>query len=78
MIKGTLITENGLDLPCVVLPTRRSLFPVGEEVMVYCQNRLVKGFVPDNDYDMIAEIEIIADFCIIPEMDEILYESCTE
>ena len=75
MIKvATLITENGLDLPCVVLPTQKSLFPVGKEVTVYCQNRLVRGYI-EADEDFVAEIEIVAEFAMIPEYDEFLKEN---
>lgn len=66
-----LLTSNGLDLPCVVLPTRRTLFGGGTEVMVYCQNRLVKGIIQEED-DPVAEIEIFVDWCIIPELQEML------
>jgi hypothetical protein len=71
MKKAILLTHNGLELPCVVLPVKRSLFPFGTEVLVYCQNRLVKGYIED-DEDFVAEIEVVVDFCIMPELDEFL------
>ena len=77
MRTATLITQNGLDLPCVVLPVERNLFPIGKEVLVYCQNRLAKGYI-ETDEDLIAELEIIAEFAIIPELDEFLRENMKE
>ena len=72
MKKAILITtRDGLELPCVILPVKRSLFPLGTEVLVYCQNRLVKGYIED-DEDFVAEIEVVVDFCIMPELDEFL------
>jgi len=73
MKKSNLITQDGLELPCVILPVEKSLFPIGKEVLVYCQNRLVRGYVQDDD-DYVAEIEIVVDFAIIPELDEFLKE----
>ena len=73
MKKSNLITQNGLELPCVILPVEKSLFPIGKEVLVYCQNRLVRGYIQD-DEDYVAEIEIVVDFCIMPELDEFLKE----
>ena len=73
MKKSNLITQNGLELPCVILPVEKSLFPIGKEVLVYCQNRLVRGYIQD-DEDYVAEIEIAADFAMIPEYDEFLKE----
>lgn len=75
MIKGTLITSSGIELPCIVLPICRPLFPVGQEVIVYCQNRLVKGYVFEDDYDMIAEISIVVEYANIPEYN---FALCTE
>ena len=75
MTIGTLITHNGLELPCVIFPTKRALFPQGTEVMVYCQNRLVKGYVNPNMEDIVSETEVIVDYCSIPEYDQVL---CTE
>lgn len=73
MKKSSLITQDGSELPCVILPVKKSLFPIGKEVLVYCQNRIAKGYIQD-DEDYVAEIEIIADFAIIPEFDEFLKE----
>jgi len=73
MKKSSLITQDGLELPCVILPVEKSLFPIGKEVLVYCQNRLVRGYVQDDD-EFVAEIEIVVDFCIVPELDEFLKE----
>ena len=73
MKKSSLITQDGLELPCVILPVEKSLFPIGKEVLVYCQNRLVRGYVQDDD-EFVAEIEIVADFAMIPEYDEFLKE----
>lgn len=73
MKKSNLITQNGLELPCVILPVEKSLFPIGKEVLVYCQNRLVRGYIQDDD-EFVAEIEIVVDFCIMPELDEFLKE----
>ena len=75
MDKGILITKNGLELPCVIFPTRKQLFPIGEEVTVYCQNRLVKGYISVFDDELVAELEILVDWCIIPELEELL---CTK
>jgi len=74
MTKGILITKNGLELPCVIFPTRRQLFPIGEEVTVYCQNRLVKGYISILDDSIVAELEILVDFAIIPELEELCIE----
>ena len=74
MTKGILITKNGLELPCVIFPTRRQLFPIGEEVTVYCQNRLVKGYISILDDNIVAELEILVDFAIIPELEELCIE----
>lgn len=73
MKTGILVTEE-LELPCVILPVERPLFPVGKEVLVYCQNRLVKGYI-DLDEDLVAELEIVSEFCIMPELDEFLKDS---
>ena len=77
MKKAILITQNELELPCVILPVERPLFPTGKEVLVYCQNRLVKGYM-DCDEEFIAELEIVSDFCIIPELNEFLKDLKTE
>jgi hypothetical protein len=70
MKKSNLITHNGLELPCVIL-SEKSLFPTGKEVLVYCQNRLARGYIEDDD-DYIAEIEVVVDFAMIPELDELV------
>ena len=72
LTKATLITHNELELPCVIFPTKRPLFPCGYEVMVYCQGRLVRGYIESDDEDIVAELEIMVDWCIIPECDELL------
>ena len=72
MKKGILITNNGLELPCVIFPTRKQLFPLGEEVTVYCQNRLVKGYMSILDDELVAELEVIVGYCSIPELDVLL------
>lgn len=69
MVK-TLLTQNGLELPCVVLPIHRQLFPIGKEVMVYCQNRLYKGYTEDEDGEYIAEMEVSVEYLIIPKYDD--------
>ena len=74
MDKGILITKNGLELPCVIFPTRKQLFPIGEEVIVYCQNRLVKGYLSVFDDELVAELEILVEFAIIPELEELCIE----
>lgn len=74
MKKGILITKNGLELPCVIFPTRKQLFPIGEEVTVYCQNRLVKGYISILDDEIVAELEILVEFAIIPELEELCIE----
>ena len=72
--KGILLTNNNLELDCVVL-TSKPLFTGGEEALVYCQNRLVKGLVSDIDNSLIAEISVEVEFCIIPELDYDLQSS---
>ena len=73
MKSAILLTQDGLELPCVILPVEKQLFPTGKEVLVYCQNRLCKGYV-DIDEDFVAELEITVEFCIIPELNELLKE----
>jgi hypothetical protein len=70
---ATLLTQNDLELPCVIL-NERTLFPVGKEVLVYAQNRLVTGYVEDDD-TLVAELNIIAEFAMIPEFEEFLKEN---
>lgn len=72
---GTLITHDGSDLPCVILPIRKSLFPFGKEVYVYCQNRLIRGYLQEEDDNLVAEIEVIIEFLIAPELEEFLKEN---
>lgn len=73
MKKSTLLTQNGLELDCVILFEGKKLPFTGEreEVLVYCQNRLVKGILEE---DYVAELETIIDFCIAPDLNELLYE----
>lgn len=70
MKKALLLTHNDLELDCVILSEKT--FPLGgEEVLCYAQNRIVKGFMKN---DIVAELEIVVNFCIIPELAEELYE----
>lgn len=69
---ATLLTHNGLELPCVILSEEHLL--VGKEALVYCQNRLATGYVQDDD-DYVAEVEVVAEFAIIPELEEFLKEN---
>lgn len=71
---STLLTSNGLELPCVVLPVEKSLFPIGKEVLVYCQNHIARGYIEDDD-SLIAELGIVVEFAIIPELDEFIKEN---
>lgn len=67
-----LLTKNGLELICIVLPLEKPIFESTKEVIVYCQNRLVKGeYTPG-----IGVIEkcVIIEFLICPEFEEVLYE----
>jgi hypothetical protein len=70
---STLLTHNDLELPCVIL-SEKTLFPVGKEVLVYCQNRLARGYVEDDD-TLVAELEIVVEFAIIPELEEFIKEN---
>lgn len=70
---ATLLTNNDLELPCVVL-SEKALFPVGKEVLVYAQNRLVRGYIEEDD-DLVAEIEIVVDFIMSPELEEFIKEN---
>lgn len=69
---GTLLTKNGLELSCIILPFSKRLSRTAKEVIVYCQNRLVIGTLHEGIG--IFEKEIVADFVIIPEFEEMLYE----
>jgi len=70
---ATLLTHNDLDLPCVIL-SEKSMFPVGKEVLVYAQNRLVKGYIEDDD-SLVAELDIVVEYIIAPELEEFIKES---
>lgn len=70
---STLLTHNDLELPCVIL-SEKNLFPIGKEVLVYAQNRLVRGYVEDDD-TLVAELEIVVEFAIIPELEEFLKDN---
>ena len=70
---ATLLTHNDLDLSCVVL-SEKTLFPVGKEVLVYAQNRLVRGYIEDDD-SLIAELETVVEFLISPELEEFIKDN---
>lgn len=70
---ATLITHNDLELPCVILPIERPLFN-GKEVLVYCQNCLVKGYLGE-DPELVAELKIIVEFAMIPELEEFIKDN---
>ena len=57
--KSTLLTHNKLELECLII-SRTTLITGGEEALVYCQRRLVKGFINDDD-DFVAEVEIVVE-----------------
>ena len=57
--KSTLLTHNKLELDCLII-SRRVLITGGEEALVYCQRRLVRGFINDDD-DFVAEMDIIVE-----------------
>ena len=57
--KSTLLTHNKLELDCLII-SRKTLITGGEEALVYCQRRLVKGFINDDD-DFVAEVEIVVE-----------------
>jgi len=71
---STLLTHNDLELSCVIL-SEKSLFPTGKEVIAYAQNRLFKGYIEDDDDSLVAELDVIVEFCIIPELEELIKES---
>lgn len=77
MKKAILLTGNNLELDCIIL-TSKPLISGGEEVLAYCQNRLVKGYVSKDDDSLVAEISIIVNYVIIPELDNELILCCTE
>lgn len=70
---ATLLTHNDLDLPCVIL-SEKTLFPIGKEVLVYAQNRLVRGYIEDDD-SLVAEIEVTVEYIMSPELEEFLKEN---
>ena len=55
--KSTLLTHNKLELECLII-SRKPLITGGEEALVYCQSRLVKGFINDDDA-FIAELGVL-------------------
>ena len=57
--KSTLLTHNKLELDCLII-SRKTLITGGEEALVYCQSRLVKGFINDDD-DFVAEVDIVVE-----------------
>ena len=70
MKKALLLTHNDLELDCVILS--RKILPLGgEEVLCYAQNRIVRGLMEN---DIVAEVDVVVNFCIIPELTEELYE----
>jgi len=70
---ATILTNNDMELPCVIL-SEKTLFPVGKEVLVYCQNRLARGYIEDDD-TLVAELEIVVEFAIIPELEEFIKDT---
>ena len=57
--KSLLLTHNKLELECLII-FRTALITGGEEALVYCQRRLVKGFINDDD-DFVAEVDIVVE-----------------
>jgi len=57
--KSLLLTHNKLELECLII-SRTTLITGGEEALVYCQRRLVKGFINDDD-DFVAEVDIVVE-----------------
>jgi hypothetical protein len=57
--KSLLLTHNKLELECLII-SRKTLITGGEEALVYCQRRLVKGFI-DGDDDFVAEVDIVVE-----------------
>ena len=57
--KSTLLTHNKLELECLII-SRTTLITGGEEALVYCQRRLVRGFINDDD-DFVAEVDIVVE-----------------
>lgn len=69
---ATLLTHD-LDLPCVIL-SEKTMFPIGKEVLVYAQNRLVKGYIEDDD-SLVAELDTIVEYIIAPELEEFIKDN---
>ena len=57
--KSLLLTHNKLELECLII-SRTTLITGGEEALVYCQRRLVRGFINDDD-DFVAEVDILVE-----------------
>ena len=57
--KSLLLTHNKLELECLII-SRTTLITGGEEALVYCQRRLVKGFINDDD-SFVAEVDIVVE-----------------
>lgn len=57
--KSLLLTHNKLELECLII-SRKTLITGGEEALVYCQSRLVKGFINDDD-SFVAEMDILVE-----------------
>ena len=57
--KSLLLTHNKLELECLII-SRTTLITGGEEALVYCQRRLVRGFINDDD-DFVAEVDIVVE-----------------
>lgn len=54
-----------------VILSKKPLFCGGEEALVYSQGRLIKCFLEE---DNAREFEVLISWCIIPELEEVLYE----
>lgn len=67
--KSTLLTNNGLELECIIL-TSQVLPNGGEKTVVYCQNRLCEGLLMDDADEYVAEIGVVVEYCSIPELDQ--------
>ena len=57
--KSLLLTHNKLELKCLII-SHKTLITGSEEALVYCQNRLVKGFINDDD-SFVAEMDILVE-----------------
>jgi hypothetical protein len=71
MVKSILLKTNGEEFPCVILVEGRQMFPIGREVVCFCNNQLFKGYIEDDD-EYVAEIEVLVEFVISPELSELL------